>query len=56
MIHLKDNQRTLILNNQGIKIIRFSNLDIDTNFNGVCEYIHNTIQNRLKEKLQWENI
>lgn len=54
--HLKDNQRTLILNNQGIKIIRFSNLDIDTNFNGVCEYIHNTIQNRLKEKLQWENI
>ena len=43
--HLKDNQRTLILN-----------LDIDTNFNGVCEYIHNTIQNRLKEKLQWENI
>ena len=54
--HLKDNQRTLILNNKGIKIIRFSNLDIDTNFNGVCEYIHNTIQNRLKEKLQWENI
>ena len=54
--NLKDNQRTLILNNQGIKIIRFSNLDIDKNFNGVCEYIHNTIQNRLKEKLQWENI
>lgn len=44
-----DIERTKNLNTLGIKILRFSNRDIDTNFNGVCTAIHNEIQNLIKE-------
>ena len=39
-----DAARTEALNGMGITVIRFSNLEIDTNFKGVCEYIDLTIQ------------
>ena len=39
-----DAARTKVLNGMGITVIRFSNLEIDTNFKGVCEYIDLTIQ------------
>lgn len=44
-----DIERTENLNTLGIKVLRFSNRDIDTNFNGVCTTIHNEIQNLIKE-------
>ena len=35
----KDEFRTEVLNEYGLQVIRFTNLQIDTNFNGVCDYI-----------------
>ena len=34
-----DLQRTKFLEEYGIKVIRISNLDVNRNFEGVCEYI-----------------
>ena len=42
-----DNERTKILNKHSLKILRFSNLDVDRNFNGVCTMIDNTIKERI---------
>lgn len=42
-----DKERTLILNRYGLEVIRFSNQDINFEFTGVCEEIHNTIKKRL---------
>ena len=39
----KDCFRTEILEGYNLKIIRFSNWQIDSNFNGVCEYIDATV-------------
>jgi very-short-patch-repair endonuclease len=44
-----DTVRAQKLSSHGTKIIRFSNHDIDTNFEGVCITIHNEIQNLIKE-------
>ena len=35
----KDNIRTAYFHSIGIRVLRFSNLDIDTNFSGVCEAV-----------------
>ena len=35
-----DNERSDFLKMYGLKIIRFSNLDINTNFEGVCQFIN----------------
>ena len=35
----KDEVRTEILEEYGLKVIRFSNYQINTNFDGVCKYI-----------------
>ena len=35
----KDNIRTAYFHSLGIHVLRFSNLDVDTNFSGVCEAI-----------------
>ena len=35
----KDNARTSYFHSLGLRILRFSNLDVDTNFQGVCEAI-----------------
>jgi very-short-patch-repair endonuclease len=42
-----DQERTIILNNYGLKVIRFSNLDIDRSFDDVCRMIDNEIKKRV---------
>ena len=44
-----DNLRSEIINIYGIKVIRFSNYDIDKNFEGVCEEINKTIAEQLNK-------
>ena len=44
----KDAFRTEILEGVGLKIIRFSNYQIDTNFYGVCEYIDMVVKAIIK--------
>ena len=39
----KDHKRDSFLAEQGIKVLRYSNLDINKNFNSVCEDILNHI-------------
>ncbi len=39
-----DKQRTKILNQYGLTVLRFSNIDIDKNFEGVCIAIDNYIK------------
>ena len=43
----KDKNRDLELSQLGYKILRFSNLDINSNFEGVCETINSTIKTLL---------
>ncbi len=42
-----DSQRTAIINSYGIEVIRFCNLDVDDNFEGVCQAIDLAIKERL---------
>ena len=46
---LADTFRTERLENYDLKIIRFSNRQVDTNFRGVCEYIDATVKASLRE-------
>lgn len=43
-----DHERSLILEQYGLKILRFSNREIDYEFESVCEQIHNEIQKRCR--------
>ena len=45
----KDEVRTEVLNEYGLQVIRFTNLQIDTNFNGVCDYIDVVVRASLRE-------
>ncbi len=45
----KDAFRTEILEGYDLKVLRFSNDDINTNFNGVCEYIDYVVKASLRE-------
>ena len=45
----KDEFRTEILGEYGLKVIRFTNSQIDTNFRGVCEYIDSAVKASLRE-------
>ena len=42
-----DHKRTKVLEKYGLKVLRFSNLDVDTNFIGVCQYIDQVVHNRV---------
>ena len=42
-----DNAREDVLKSLGLEVLRFSNLDIDSNFNGVCHRIDQTVQRRI---------
>lgn len=42
-----DKERTAILESYGIKVIRFSNYDIDSNFEGVCLEIDREVNSRM---------
>ena len=44
-----DKERTAILESYGIKVIRFSNNDVDNNFEGVCMEIDKVVKEKLKE-------
>ena len=44
-----DDFRTEILKGYDLKIIRFTNLQINTNFRGVCEYINLIVNASLRE-------
>ena len=45
----KDEFRTEILEGYNLKVIRFTNHQINTNFNNVCEYIDTVVQASLRE-------
>ena len=42
-----DIERSNIFSNYGLKVIRFTNTDIDKNFEGVCQYIEQVISESL---------
>ncbi len=42
--------RTDVIEKYKLKVIRFSNNDVDNKFNGVCSVIDRTIQERISEK------
>ena len=42
-----DNRRTAYLAEQGLYVLRFSNLDVLHQFRAVCEMIDSTVKNRL---------
>ncbi len=42
-----DSERSEFLKGLGLEILRFSNREVDRDFQGVCEQINITIQNRL---------
>ena len=42
-----DKIRTTELNKYGVEVVRITNLDINKNFKGVCEYIDNLLTERL---------
>ena len=44
----KDAVRTEILNQYGLKVVRFCNLDIDRNFYGVCTVIDEEVKKRVR--------
>lgn len=39
----RDSERDAYLNNHGIQVLRYSNLDVNRNFRGVCEDIWNHV-------------
>ncbi|HIS60034.1 MAG TPA: endonuclease domain-containing protein [Candidatus Faecousia faecipullorum] len=43
-----DQERTAILQQYGIQVLRFSNRDINTQFREVCDAIHQEVEKRLK--------
>ena len=45
----KDNIRTKELEKMSLTVIRICNLDIDRNFEGVCEYIYFTVKKSLPQ-------
>ena len=47
----KDEFRTEILEGYDLKVIRFTNRQINTNFRGVCEYIDAAVKASLREAM-----
>ena len=47
----KDEIRTAYLESVGLKVIRFSNLDVNRNFSSVCEIIDMEVKNRTSANL-----
>ena len=45
----KDEFRTEILEGYDLKVVRFTNRQIDTNFQGVCQYINIVVKAALEE-------
>ncbi len=45
-----DAKRSASLSQYGLKVLRFSNTDVDQRFDEVCEKIHTTIQDRRADR------
>ena len=48
----QDSFRTEILEDVGLKVIRFTNYQVDTNFDGVCEYIDMVVKSNSPSHLR----
>ncbi len=48
---LKDEERTSFLKQYGLAVIRFSNKEIHDHFQGVCEWIDQSVKKRMRETL-----
>ena len=46
---VKDEKRTVFLEQYGILVIRITNLEISQNFEGVCEYIDKLVKKRIND-------
>ena len=44
----RDKERSAILEKYGLKVVRFSNLEVDRNFQGVCTAIDLAVKERTK--------
>ena len=51
---IKDGLRTNKIESLGIKVIRYTNIDIHCRFQYVCEDINNTVKERMKSKIETE--
>ena len=47
---IQDSFRTEILEEYNLQVIRFTNFDIDSNFQGVCEYIDKVVKKNIISK------
>ena len=45
----RDNERTAILEQYGLEVLRFSNLDVEQNFPGVCTAIDLAVKERMEK-------
>lgn len=43
----RDKERTAILKQYGVEVLRFSNLEIERNFSGVCAVIDHAVKTRI---------
>ena len=46
-----DHVRDAYMESLGLTVVRFSNLDIDQNFNYICEWIDNKIKEQINDQL-----
>ena len=46
--HIYDEERTAIINNYGLFVLRFSNSDVDQHFDGVCRKIDQVVFERIR--------
>lgn len=46
---IKDRERTKYFESLGIKVVRYTNYDIDTHFENVCEDIYNKLNNVIEK-------
>jgi len=44
----RDKERTAILEQYGVEVLRFSNLEIERNFSGVCAVIDQAVKKRIR--------
>ena len=56
MTYEYDQKRTKVLNDLGYKVIRVSNYDVNTNFEGVCKYINDVVCEILGNEKVWGDI
>ena len=45
---IKDQERSAFLESHGLKVLRIANLEVNKNFQGVCRYIDEEVQRRIK--------